>query len=119
MLYHVITLSILIAVILLVRGMFRRSVPQRLIYALWLAVVVRLCLPFSLFEVTFPVIEKTAETAAEEQESADAAVLSNTVVSADTIVSAPVILPQDLAPAVIPQTETVKRSEPVSEPSET
>ncbi|MBQ9133527.1 MAG: hypothetical protein IJX64_03235 [Clostridia bacterium] len=48
---HLITLSILIAAVMLVRAVFRKRVSARLIYALWLVVAVKLCMPFSLFAV--------------------------------------------------------------------
>ena len=48
---YLISLSLLIAVILFIRGIFRRTVSPRAIYALWLAVVIRMLLPAALFEV--------------------------------------------------------------------
>lgn len=85
--------------------------PQRLIYALWLVVAIRFCIPFSMFEVTFPVPvrEEPAETDAEAQESAATSTFT------------PVILPeaQSLAPAVLPRTETGRLPEAVIEPAET
>ncbi len=46
---YFITLSALIAVILLVRVLFRKNISPTVMYALWLVVVLRMCLPFSLF----------------------------------------------------------------------
>ncbi|MBQ9134311.1 MAG: hypothetical protein IJX64_07250, partial [Clostridia bacterium] len=63
---HLITLSALIAAVLLVRVMFRKKVPARLIYALWLVVAVKLCMPFALFEVE-PVLPLTDAAAQTEQ----------------------------------------------------
>ncbi len=51
---YIITLTLLIAVVLLLRLIFRKTVSPRVIYALWLVVVVRLCLPFSLFSLEIP-----------------------------------------------------------------
>ena len=51
MISYLVSLSILIAVILLVRGIFRKTVSPRVIYALWAVVVLRMLLPISLFEV--------------------------------------------------------------------
>ncbi len=53
---HLITLSALILVVLLVRAIFRKHVSSRLIYALWLVVLLKLCLPVSFFEVEFPML---------------------------------------------------------------
>ena len=48
---YLVTLSLLIIIVLLVRGFFRRSISPTVMYALWLVVVLRLCLPFPLFRV--------------------------------------------------------------------
>lgn len=53
MVLYFVTLSLLILAVLGVRAVFRKTVSPRLIYALWLAVVLRLCLPISLFEADF------------------------------------------------------------------
>ena len=45
MLKDALTLSALIAAVLLVRSAFKNRVPKRLIYALWLVVLLKLCLP--------------------------------------------------------------------------
>ena len=46
MLKEVLTVSALIAVVLLVRAIFKNRVPKRMLYALWLVVLLKLCLPF-------------------------------------------------------------------------
>ena len=51
MVRYILSFSALILAVLSVRFFFRKSVPQRLIYALWLVVLVRICLPFSLFNI--------------------------------------------------------------------
>ncbi|MBE6541168.1 MAG: M56 family metallopeptidase [Ruminococcaceae bacterium] len=51
MLKNAIILSVLIVIILLIRLLFRRSVSPRLIYALWIAVVIKLLIPFSPIEI--------------------------------------------------------------------
>ena len=48
---YLVTLSLLIIIVLLVRGFFRKSISPTVMYALWLVVVLRLCLPFPLFRV--------------------------------------------------------------------
>ena len=50
---YFVTLSLLILAVLGVRAVFRKTVSPRLIYALWIAVALRLCLPISLFEADF------------------------------------------------------------------
>lgn len=54
MLREVLTVSALILVVLLVRAIFKNRVPKRMVYALWLVVLVKLCLPGAL--VSLPVL---------------------------------------------------------------
>ena len=54
MLKEVLTISALIAVVLLVRAIFKNRVPKRMIYCLWLVVLLKLCLPGTL--VSLPVL---------------------------------------------------------------
>ncbi len=51
MLKEVLTISALIVALLLVRAMFKNRVPKRMIYALWLVVLLKLCLPGTLFSL--------------------------------------------------------------------
>ena len=60
---EILSLSALILAVLLVRAIFKNRVPKRMIYCLWLVVLLKLCLPGTLFslpvlpaeEVTVPV----------------------------------------------------------------
>ena len=45
MLREVLTVSALILAVLLVRAIFKNRVPKRMVYTLWLVVLVKLCLP--------------------------------------------------------------------------
>lgn len=67
MLKEVLTVSALIAVVLLVRAIFKNRVPKRMLYALWLVVLLKLCLPGTL--VFLPVLP--AEDAAVPAQSAE------------------------------------------------
>ena len=67
MLKEVLTVSVLIAVVLLVRAIFKNRVPKRMLYALWLVVLLKLCLPGTL--VSLPVLP--AEDAAVPAQSAE------------------------------------------------
>ena len=58
MLKEVLTVSALIAVVLLVRAIFKNRVPKRMIYALWLVVLLKLCLPGTLFSLPVLPAEK-------------------------------------------------------------
>jgi beta-lactamase regulating signal transducer with metallopeptidase domain len=59
MLKEVLTVSALIAVVLLVRAIFKNRVPKRMLYALWLVVLLKLCLPGTL--VSLPVRQRTRQ----------------------------------------------------------
>ena len=87
MLKEVLTVSALIAVVLLVRAIFKNRVPKRMLYALWLVVLLKLCLPGTLVSLpvlptedaaapaqiaeppaqTTPVIQQPAQTATQPQ----------------------------------------------------
>ena len=51
MLRDILTLSALILAVLLVRAAFKNRVPKRMIYCLWLVVLLKLCLPGTLFSL--------------------------------------------------------------------
>ena len=67
MLRDILTLSALILAVLLVRAIFKNRVPKRMLYALWLVVLLKLCLPGTL--VSLPVLP--AEDAAVPAQSAE------------------------------------------------
>ena len=87
MLREILTVSALIVVVLLVRAMFRNRVPKLMIYALWLVVLLKLCLPGTLFSLpvlptenvvapaqnaelpaqTTPVVQQPAQTVTQPQ----------------------------------------------------
>jgi len=67
MLREVLTVSALILAVLLVRAIFKNRVPKRMLYALWLVVLLKLCLPGTL--VSLPVLP--AEDAAVPAQSAE------------------------------------------------
>ena len=67
MLRDILTLSALIVAVLLVRAIFKNRVPKRMLYALWLVVLLKLCLPGTL--VSLPVLP--AEDAAVPAQSAE------------------------------------------------
>ena len=51
MLRDALTISALILAVLLVRTIFKNRVPKRMVYALWLVVLLKLCLPGALFSL--------------------------------------------------------------------
>ena len=60
MLKEVLTVSALILAVLLVRAIFKNRVPKRMVYALWLVVLVKLCLPGTLVSLPILPAEETA-----------------------------------------------------------
>lgn len=63
MLRDILTCSALITVVFLVRAAFKSRVPKRMIYGLWLVVLLKLCLPGTLFSLALlPAEEMTAPT---------------------------------------------------------
>ena len=109
MLKEVLTVSALIAVVLLVRAIFKNRVPKRMLYALWLVVLLKLCLPGTL--VSLPVLP--AEDAAVPAQSAERPVQTapviqrpaQTVTKPQTPAQQPVSPVQETAkPAAMPLT---------------
>ena len=74
MLKDALTLSALVAAVLLVRAAFKNHVPKRLLYALWLVVLLKLCLPGTAYALPLLPAEQTAaaqqtETPAQQTET--------------------------------------------------
>ena len=64
MLKDALTLSALIAAVLLVRAAFKSRVPKRLLYALWLVVLLKLCLPGTAVRPAAPACGSSDSTGA-------------------------------------------------------
>jgi len=69
MIEYLLSLSLLIVVVLLVRTAFRKTVSPRAIYALWFVVVIRMFLPITLFEVDLPDLFHARQTEQMTQDS--------------------------------------------------
>ena len=97
MLKEVLTVSALIAVVLLVRAIFKNRVPKRMLYALWLVVLLKLCLPGTL--VSLPVLP--AEDAAAPTQSAEQPVQTTPVIQqpAQTVMQPQTPAQQQVSPA--------------------
>ena len=89
---YIISLSLLICVVLLIRAIFRKSVSPRVIYGLWLVVAIRLLLPVTLFQVdvTLPDLFHT-------ESSGESSEIERPVESTDLIVQ-PVVQPSPVLP---------------------
>ncbi len=72
MLTYIISLTILTLAVIVLRWAFKKNVSARLTYAIWLAVVLRLCLPFDLVQVDMPTMSfDRLETVVAEELSVD------------------------------------------------
>ncbi len=69
MLENIITITVLCAFVILVRAIFKKKVSARLVYALWLVVILKLFIPVDLIslEVPLPEMPKTRAFSAFEQ----------------------------------------------------
>ena len=105
MLRDILKLSALIAVVLLVRAAFKNRVPKRMIYCLWLVVLLKLCLPGTLFSL--PVLP--AEDAAAPAQSAELPAQTTPVIQqhAQTVTKPQTPAQQPVSPAQ----KTVKSAE--------
>ena len=97
---YLISLSLLIAAVLLIRGIFRRTVSPRVVYALWLAVVIRMFLPVALFEVN---VELPAFLQGDRADPSDIPQAS-AATAAQNSPSYPAQDPMPTLPAVVPGT---------------
>ena len=107
MLKEVLTVSALIAVVLLVRAIFKNRVPKRMIYALWLVVLLKLCLPGTL--VSLPVLP--AENVDAPAQSADLPTQTTPVIHQPTQT---VMQPQ--APTQQPVSPAQETAKPTAKP---
>ena len=97
MLRDILTLSALIVAVLLVRAMFKNRVPKRMIYCLWLVVLLKLCLPGTPFSL--PVLP--AEEVAAPAQSAEQSVQTTPVIQqpAQTVMQPQTPAQQQVSPA--------------------
>lgn len=94
---EILSLSALILAVLLVRVIFKNRVPKRMIYCLWLVVLLKLCLPGTLFSL--PVLP--AEDAAAPVQSAEQPVQTTPVIQqpAQTVMQPQTPAQQQVSPA--------------------
>ena len=94
---EILSLSALILAVLLVRAIFKNRVPKRMIYCLWLVVLLKLCLPGTL--VSLPALP--AENAATPTQSAEQPVQTTPVIQqpAQTVMQPQTPAQQQVSPA--------------------
>lgn len=116
MIAYLLSLSLLIAVVLLIRAVFRKTVSPRVTYALWLLVVIRMMAPVTLFEVdvTLPEYLQTLQTEPSEEKELPT---GDPETSADVQEKFPPAFPVQPAPTYPSQNTTpVTPAYPPSEP---
>ncbi len=127
MLQYLISVSVLIVAVLVVRTIFRQHISPRWTYALWLVVLIRLCIPVSLFEVRLPqiILENTSylqESSLLPKETAEpmdnAPLLPNEVTVIPAKPADPQFTPSDSIIPSVTDPENMGQHTPVS-PSET
>ena len=118
MIRHIATSSLLIAAIIGIRALVRRKVSPRLVYGLWLIVLIKLCLPLSLWSINLPQKSETLPPSAETTVSAPA----NSGFAPDTwediALSPPPLYDNDVSalPTTVPnQSPTIQTEVPHSE----
>ena len=100
MLKDALTLSALIAAVLLVRAAFKNRVPKRLLYALWLVVLLKLCLPGTAYALPLLPAEQTAavqQTEAPAQSASAAQQPTQAAAQPQTPAQQPASQPQEAA----------------------
>lgn len=102
MIGYLLSLSLLICVVLLIRAVFRKTVSPRVIYALWLLVVIRMLVPVTLFEVdvTLPEFLQTQQIEPSEENEP---LIGDTETSADVQEKFPTTFPVQTTPIYPPQ----------------
>jgi len=110
---YFISLSLLIAVLLLIRGLFRKAISPRVMYSLWLVVIFRMIFPFALVEINLPWPEYAQTEDALPEETLPPA--PETIpIEQEEITSPSIILPPVSAQPVTPSVPTDTGYAPVT-----
>ena len=130
MISHIIALSVLCALVIIIRALFKNRVSARIVYALWLVVLIKLCIPISFVSIDVPLPSFLEEYSAVIEAEAEKPFLNHE--KSDPSQSSPVIqtLPMDspvsgsTAPEAdltvpAPPTEPVIPNEPIMESEKT
>jgi len=94
MIEYLLSLSLLIAVVLLIRAVFRKTVSPRVTYALWLLVVIRMMVPVTLFEADVTLYNYLQNWQTEQAEQTEEMPEDSEVVSEENVQSPGTELPQ-------------------------
>ena len=87
MIEYLLSLSLLIAVVLLIRAVFRKTVSPRVTYALWLLVVIRMMVPVTLFEADVTLYDYLQNWQTEQAEQTEEMLEDSEVVSEENVQS--------------------------------
>ncbi len=115
---YILSVSLLIIAVLLIRAVFRKTVSPRAVYALWLVVVIRMALPITLFEVgvtipEFLIKEEIQQTVHSDDEQINHILQNAIPITPDDPVYKPVDHVTPTTPTVIPITPTVSDKMPL------
>lgn len=107
MLASIFALSSLISVVILIRAIFKKRVSAKLTYALWITVIIRLCIPFNLVSVELPIPE-ISEIRAYFTDSADTAVQEEIPIEtpSEVLTPSPAPTPESTVPPPVSDTNT-------------
>lgn len=120
MLSHIISSSIVIVAVFIIRAIFRNKIPNRMVYALWAIVFIRLVIPGTLFDVTLPSSITTTENTLtklvtiETDHKADEYAQNENIINATENAKNPTINDSpttNAKPSKIPSTDTTAKSE--------
>lgn len=114
MIEYLLSLSILIAAVILIRAVFRKTVSLRAIYALWLVVVIRMLLPITLFEVALPLPKYAQAPLPEQTELSEKPEIAPSVPQAS-----PIIMPASSGTDKIASSNPITEEERIPEAPET
>lgn len=96
MIEYLLSLSLLIVAVLIIRAVFRKTVSPRVIYALWLVVVIRMVIPVTLFEVGVTVpefLKNEMHQALQTENNTDGQQIDNTLQNNGTQMPDPITRP--------------------------
>lgn len=113
MIEYLVSLSLLICAVLLIRGIFRKTVSPRVIYALWMVVVIRMLLPITLFEVDVTIPEFLHNRQTEQDEHSEQ-LPENSYTSAELSQTTPTYPSQNTMPTTPTVPDVITPAAPIT-----
>ena len=116
MIEYLLSLSLLIAVVLLIRAVFRKTVSPRVTYALWLLVVIRMLVLVTLFEADVTLYNYLQNWQTEQAEQTEEMPEDSEEISEENVQSPVTELPQTTPTYPSQNTSPVTPAYPPSTP---